>query len=415
MTPSLERLAEIVRQAEAKTRARKIEGETQQAAEHFRNAELRARRAVERMRVARPASMRALEQADTDEHLLKDLVRKLAQFKSSLESQSDAEQLITTSQDEIERTRKQARADLEEVGREVEEARRELRSALDQYRQLRRELDRLQPELAEQFAAEDRLLWDAEGHFPGGQLQLLGHEVDAGLNAYAGLSKLEQYARLKVWIGRFRLFQASHDRDGETTEEIQSLGHRVFHQLKWLSRQYEPGYIEAFRQDYSTDWGAYVAEAQEQLIQAIESGRRGRDPEASRHREPAQAGDRPAVPGPSPRGASAGLAASAVSSRSRSLNQLRIFLARTRLPEEGHGRFLDLVKEAVDELGPDDPQLLSLVYPYRKYVSGDDELDDLTHHLEQARQDRGLHESHSANDEAEDRDDDHDAGGNGRP
>ncbi len=44
MTPALERLAELVRQAEAKTRARKIEGETQHAAEQFRAAELRARR-----------------------------------------------------------------------------------------------------------------------------------------------------------------------------------------------------------------------------------------------------------------------------------------------------------------------------------------------------------------------------------
>ena len=47
MTPSLEQLAELVRQAEVKTRARKIEGETQHAAEQFRAAELRARRAVE--------------------------------------------------------------------------------------------------------------------------------------------------------------------------------------------------------------------------------------------------------------------------------------------------------------------------------------------------------------------------------
>src|SRR6516162_3860449 len=289
MTPSLERLAELVRQAEAKTRARKIESETQQAAEQFRMAELRARRGVERLRSVRPASIRALEQADTDEHLLKDLVRKLAQFKSSLESQADAEQLITTSQTEIERTRKRARADLEEVTREVDEARRELRTALDQYRQLRRELDRLQPDLADQFAALDRVLWDAEGHFPGGQLQLLAHEVDAGLSGFGSLGKLEQYARLKVWIGRFRSYQASHDRDAEMTEELQALSHRVFHQLKWLSRQYEPGYIEAFRQDFSTDWSAYVAEAQEQLLQAIETGRRNRDAESqsARDREPA--------------------------------------------------------------------------------------------------------------------------------
>jgi len=285
---------------------------------------------------------------------------------------------------------------------------------LDQYRQLRKELDRLQPELAEQFAAEDRLLWDAEGHFPGGQLQLLAHEVDAGLNAYAALGKLEQYARLKVWIGRFRLFQAAHDRDSELTDDLQALGHRVFHQLKWLSRQYEPGYIEAFRQDYSTDWAAYVAEAQEQLVQAIESGRRGRDPEASRlrdrDREPVQSGDRSGAMGPSARAASVGLATTAVTSRPSSLQQLRIFLARTRLPEEGLDRFLGLLKEVVDELGPDDPQLVGLVYPFRKYVTGDDGLGDLRRNLEQIRQDRDSRESSSADDEAEDRDDDLDDG-----
>src|SRR5579883_772964 len=258
-SPALEKLAELVRQAEAKTRARKIEGETQHAAEQFRAAELRARRAVERLRTVRPASLRTLEQADHDEQLLKDLVRKLALYKSSLTSEADAEQLIAASQAEIER---------------------------------------LQPELAEPFAAEDRLLWDAEAHFPGGQLQLLAHEVDAGLNAFGSLGKHEQYARLKVWIGRFRYYQASHDRDTEMTEELQALSHRVFHQLKWLSRQYEPGYIEAFRQDFSTDWAAYVAEAQEQLFQAIETGRRARDTEAQagrdRDREPA--GDRPGLP-----------------------------------------------------------------------------------------------------------------------
>src|SRR5262249_34692836 len=143
-----------------------------------------------------------------------------------------------------------------------------------------------QPELAAQFAGEDQLLWDAEAHFPGGQLQLLGHEVDAGSSAFGSLNKLEQYARLKVWIGRFRYYQATQDRDAEQSEELQALSHRVFHQLKWLSRQYEPGYIEAFRQDYSTDWSAYVSEAQEQLYQAIEVSRRVRDSESHRDREP---------------------------------------------------------------------------------------------------------------------------------
>ena len=101
MTPALERLAELVRQAEAKTRARKIESEAQHAAEQFRAAELRARRAVEQLRQIRPANLRALEQADADEQLLKDLVRKLALYKSSLGSEADAERLIAASQAEI--------------------------------------------------------------------------------------------------------------------------------------------------------------------------------------------------------------------------------------------------------------------------------------------------------------------------
>jgi hypothetical protein len=330
--------------------------------------------------------MRALEQADTDEHVLKDLVRKLAQFKSSLESETDAEQLIATSQAEIERTRKQARADLEDVGREVEEARRELRTALDQYRQLRRELDRLQPELADQFAADDRLLWDAEGHFPGGQLQLLAHEVDAGLTAFPQLGKLEQYARLKVWIGRFRFYQALHERDADSNEELQALGHRVFHQLKWLSRQYEPGYIEAFRQDFSTDWTAYVAEAQEQLVQAMESSRRSRDSEAirSRDREAPAPADRSAQPLQAPRNSASG-AAAALAARSSTLLQLKVFLNRGRLASDGLEQFLEVVRQVVEERGPDDPELIALVFPYRQYIAGDDDLDALRSNLEQAR------------------------------
>ena len=404
MTPALERLAELVRQAEAKTRARKIEGETQHAAEQFRAAELRARRAVERNRVGRPAGLRALEQADTDEQLLKDLVRKLALYKSSLGSEADAERLIAASQAEIERTRRQTRTELEEIGREVEEARRELRTATDQYRQLRRELDRLQPELAVQFAAEDRLLWDAEAHFPGGQLQLLAHEVDAGLSAFGSLNKLEQYARLKVWIGRFRFYQASQDRDTELSEELQALSHRVFHQLKWLSRQYEPGYIEAFRQDFSTDWSAYVAEAQEQLFQAIEASRRVRDaephPRSRVGRGAGLLGRCQPIGHPHRRpGASGGIAHDLTAPAphpvsSSSLAGLKALVARGGLPDEGLDQFLATLRQAIDDVGTAHPDLLRLVLPYREYITGDDGLGALRRNLERIQAHRDDAQSH---------------------
>jgi hypothetical protein len=284
MTPALERLAELVRQAEAKTRAKKLITEAQLATEQFRTVEARARQATQRLREIRPARLRELEQADGDEQQLKDLVRKLAQFKSSLDPGSDAENLIETAQAEIKRKREEARTALEVLGHEVDEARRELRTAMDHYQQLRRELDRLQPQLATTFAAEDRLLWDAETLFPGGQLQALAREVEASLGLFASLVKMEQYAQLKIWIGRLRLYQASGE-DGTGEETPAPLAQRVFHQLKGLSKQYEPGYIEAFRHDFTTDWMTYVAEAQEQLLQATEAARRPKDRDKEREKE----------------------------------------------------------------------------------------------------------------------------------
>ena len=395
MTKALDQLAELVRQAEAKTRARKIESEIQQVAEQFRVTEQRSRLAMERHRVDRPAKLQTLEQADADEQLLKDLVRKLALYKSSLSSQVDAEKLIAASQAEIERTRRESKAGLEEISRELEEARRELRAAIDAYRQLRRELDRLQPELAVQFAAEDQLLWDAEAHFPGGQLQLLAHEVDAGLNAYATLSKLEQYARLKVWIGRFRFYQASQDREAELNDDLQALPHRVFHQLKWLSRQYEPGYIEAFRQDFSTDWSAYVAEAQEQLHQAIEACRRARAAELHTQHDCEPTSERAVAPLPgvfprvlgsthSPHVSTMTVvpATTQYQAASAPLSGLKALIARIHLPDEGLDQFLTTLQRAVDVLGTANPELLRLVLPYREYINGEEGLSALRRNLE---------------------------------
>jgi hypothetical protein len=57
------------------------------------------------------------------------------------------------------------------------------------------------------------------------------------------------------------------------------------------------------------------------------------------------------------------------------------------------GRFLDIVRQAVDELGPDNSQLMALIHPYREYITGDDELEDLRRNLEQDRQSEETPES----------------------
>src|SRR5262249_20200549 len=83
MTPSLERLSEMVRQAEAKSRAQKLGVEARQAADTLRVAEERARIAEKRLHDERPARQKAREEADADDLRLKELTRKIAQMLST--------------------------------------------------------------------------------------------------------------------------------------------------------------------------------------------------------------------------------------------------------------------------------------------------------------------------------------------
>lgn len=369
MTPSLERLGELVRQVEARSRAKKLGVEAEQAAGQLREAEQRARETSVRYREIKPARTKELEQADADEQQLKEFVKKLAQYKSALDPGADAESLIDASRAEIDRTRREAKAALEEATRESDEARKALRVAMEHYQQIRRELDRLQPQLAESFGADDRLLWDAETLFPGGQLQALAREVEAAAPYFGMLSRAEQYAQLKVWIGRYRQFQDATDAD--LPEETQALSLRVFHQLKSLSKQHEPGYIEAFRQDYHTDWASYIADAQEQLSLATGSARASRDREQLRGEQHVRDLERQQL------GREAGRVA---------MGELKSLMARVHLPEEGLDDFLELLKQTVNGLGASDPELLDLVMPFREHVSGGNGLRALRRNLDRVRQ-----------------------------
>ena len=367
MSSSLERLNELVRQAEARSRAKKLGSEVQQAAGQFREAEQKARAAEGRLREVRPARQRDLEKADSDEQQLKELVKKLAQFKSALDADADPEGLIDTARAEIDVARREAREALDTATRETDEARKALRAAIDHYQSVRRELDRLQPQLAENFSAEDRLLWDAETLFPGGQLQSLAREVETAAPYFGVLARAEQYTQLKIWIGRYRQFQAVEPDPGE---EAQAQSLRVFHQLKSLSKQHEPGYIEAFRQDFHTDWAAYIAEAQAQFQQATEASRHSRDREQQRGEHQAREVER------LQQSREAGRAA---------LTEMKALMAHAQLPDEGLDDFLELLKQAVNGLGASDTEVLELVMPFREHVSGGNGLRALRRNLDRIR------------------------------
>ena len=74
---------------------------------------------------------------------------------------------------------------------------------------------------------------------------------------------------MMVWIGRVRRLQLE-----ELTEEEQERCRFLFGELVGLSRAHQPGYIEAFRQEFTADWDQYVADADRCLKQLVEARQR---------------------------------------------------------------------------------------------------------------------------------------------
>ncbi len=372
MTNPLDRLAEMVRMAEAKTRAQKLGVETRQSAEALRTAEVRARDAEVRLRDGRPALTRALAEAGEDEQRLKDLIRKVAQLMGTAalgpDESKQFEREIEASRQEIDERRRRTQQELDALVREASEARRALQAAMDHYQELRREMDRLQPQLAGDFSAEDRLARDAEHLFPAGQVRALFREIEDASAHFGMLDQKEQLAQLTIWIGRFRRLQALEG--ANLGEEDQVMLQRIFPKLVGLSKHYEPGYIEAFRQGFTTDWDAYIAEAEDQFRRATEQAHLKRQADLRRRDQQARDADRQRQ---------------AREEGQVALDHLKSVIVRHHLPEEGVEEFQEAVAQVIAGMGVSDPEFQQLVAPYRDLLTGSD-FRALRKHLDRARQ-----------------------------
>ncbi|RUL83406.1 hypothetical protein [Tautonia sociabilis] len=349
----LGQLADLLRRVEAKTRAQELIEELELSADQLRQAEEAIREVEARDRQVRPARQRELEQAEGDEHLLKELVRRTAQNRALMGEQEfrEAERLIQVSRAEIERRRAEAQAELETLRDELDRARIELRAALDRYHHVRRELDRLQVPSNGHVQQGDDLAQRAEEHFPEFQVRAFAREIEEANAAFAAMDRREQYAQMRVWIGRLRRFQ--HSDPGEDEREVLE---KIFRRLVSLSKQHEPGYIEAFNRQYAADWDAYIAEAQESLRQASEEARRNREREAD------------APDGPDPRNAES-IEARRISEQA--LEHLKaLLLIRYDDPQVKADRFRETLARIVEGYGSPDERLLEVIRPYREWVTG---------------------------------------------
>ena len=369
MMPELERLATLARRAEASSKAQKLERETQLAVERLRLAEEKAREANRRSAEEQPGFRRELEEAETEEKVLTELTQKIVQYRHALEAEfREAESQILTARAKIEAKRKDAKAKLDEIAKFVEEAQRELTAARDKYQALRKELDRLLPELAEKFADSDRLIIEAERYLPSGQIKALMAEIEDGALHFGMLEAREQKAQLMIWIGRLRRLQLSNAT--RPSEEIQQL-ETIFRRLVSLSKQYMPGYIDAFQEGYTADWELYIAESQEQFRLASEQARRDRELRQQRDEIAQRDAERKR------QSRESALAA---------IGDLRAVIASHNLPIDGWEEFTAILARVVILGGAGEPELLGLVRPFREFLNGA-EFRALRKHLDRIQED----------------------------
>ncbi|MEW4570207.1 hypothetical protein AB1L88_20260 [Tautonia sp. JC769] len=356
----LGQLADLLRRVEAKTRAQELTEELELAAEELRRTEETIRSIEARANQVRPARQRELQLAEGDEQLLRELIRRTAQNRSLMGEAEfhEAERLIEVSRVEVERRRVEAQAELEDIQDALDHARIEVRAALDRYHHVRRELERLQVHADEQMEEGDRLAMIAEEHFPEYQVRAFAREVDEATAMFGQLDRREQYAQMRIWIGRLRRFQYA----GPAEDERDML-ESIFRRLVMLSKQYEPGYIEAFNRQFSADWDLYITEAQESLRQATEDARR--------HHPHPQNGHAPEFDEDDEQDEEDAQGAETRRLSEQALDHLKaLLLVRYDDPQVKADRFRETLARVLEGYGPPDDALLDVVRPYREWITG---------------------------------------------
>lgn len=354
---SLERLAEMVRRAEARAKSSRLESDVRQAVEAMRAAEAEGRAADSRLRERRPELQKALAKVADDEQALKELIRKVAQLGAAIgpDERRDFEAEIEACRADIDDRKRSAEAELDELTRAAAEARARLTAAVDAYHELRIELERLRPESLGEFAEADGLARSAENLTPAGQLRALTREIEGAAGFFGMLERAEQYNQLAIWIGRHRRLQAGPIED--LGPDAQATLQRLFHRLVGLSKQYEPGYIEAFRQHFHTDWDQFIADHEQRLRQATEVARQRRDAERRRAEQQSLV---------------QGRHQQAQEAAREALDEIRFLTARGELAEGSPelDAFLDALDRALTGMSPGDPELLDLVRPHVDHLTG---------------------------------------------
>lgn len=367
----LEKLEELARQAEGRAHANRLASRKREVVEKLKVAEQRVATAKKALREEGLLAKRRLADADAADQRLKETTRRLAQYHAYLDQDQIAQDDARAMREEIETERRSARAAIEAIEKEDVEARKRLREAVEALEELEREEQRLQISGDE----HEGLLANARSHFIGKMIEDLHREIEDAARHFDHLDKAQQKAQLMIWLGRFRKLQerVRSGEEEEVSEEQERLVERVmFPMLTGISKRHMPGYIEAFRENFTTDWDQYVVEGQELLIAASEDAKRRRDAESRLSAKQAEATLLRELNREEGR---------------RNLAELAALAAHETLIGADADRFRELLAKAVGNLGASDPEVLALARRFRDLIADGREFRALRRRVERSGDD----------------------------
>ena len=366
MAKSLEQLAELVRHTEARCSADRLNRQLAESTQRLSAAQEAHRVAMERAAQVKRVRQPQLEECAVEDQKLNELLPKIAQLKNHLESWEQAQKLVADSRAEIAQKRREAEEELRAVVQEEEETRKALVEARKAYEEVRNEIERLQPEVGESLSEGDKLLQLTATFFPEGQLESLEKEVDLVSTHFDMLSREEQMSQLMVWVGRVRNLQTK-----ELTEELHAQSRRIFRKLVGISKEHEPGFIEAFQPTFKTNWENYIRDAEERVKLAAEARHRRTEQERTMRERQLQEEERRRA---------------AREAGRQLIDELRAAISHFNLPEEGADEFRNLLTQAIAVCGSSDEEVLELVAPYKELINEGADFRALRRNLERMQE-----------------------------
>lgn len=275
MGETLDRLERLVARAEEQYSREKLRAELQELMQRMARASERHRAAQEALTAALQRKQEVKAASAEEEARLAALESRMDAFNAAGIDLGEAREVAAAAREEIRNRRTEAEERAQAAERELSEAEAALQDASAAVRRAREMSVRIHNEAPPAPSRET----DAAA---GEALAKLERELDALEASFGSWSREQQMARMKTWIGRLRRIQQRPLSDDDDRR-----ARRMFPRLVGISKQYEPGYIEAFRQDFVTDWDFYVDAAQKQIerLEIERVGAEERAREAMRERQ----------------------------------------------------------------------------------------------------------------------------------